>query len=175
MDLDNFQVENKSSGQPYWVGPDGGTQDGCLSISHRAGQAFCAVTYQAGACLGADLELVEARDPIFLEDYLGPRERELALACQGGWRDFFITLAWSAKEAAFKALGTGLRMDTRKIQLVAGLECLATGSAISENWQEMELAGEGLPGPAQAFWMKRGDFILSLVVLGDERPILHEV
>lgn len=136
---------------------------------------MCALSHQTGARLGADLELVEVRDPIFLEDYLGPRERDLALACQGEQRDFFVTLAWSAKEAAFKALGTGLRMDTRKIELVSEIGWLARGDTPPQSWQAMELAGPGLPGPAQAFWQCRGAFVLTLVVLGEEVLSLNEI
>lgn len=167
-------MENESGGQPYLLGPDGARLPGCLSISHREGQALCALSFQPGARLGADLEWVEPRDPIFIADYLGLHERQLALGVDGDLRDFFVTLAWSAKEAAFKALGTGLRMDTRRIEIVGGFDWLAVGALLPQGWQPMSLAGPGLPGPARAFWQLRGKYILVFVALGSEALQLVE-
>ena len=158
MDLDAFQIENEAGGQPFIIGPDGRRMEGCLSISHREGKAFCAHTIQPGARLGADLEKVEWRDPIFLEDYLGEDERSLALSFEGDRRDFLVTLAWSAKEAAFKALGTGLRMDTRKIEIKSGMEEWASADHELQGWQKFELGGPGLPETAHSFWQRGGGF-----------------
>lgn len=84
----------------------------CISISHSTGVAACAVA-PAGATVGCDLEVVEPRDPAFVTDYFTAEEQEAISQAAKSQRDTLITLLWSAKESALKALRTGLRLDTR--------------------------------------------------------------
>jgi 4'-phosphopantetheinyl transferase len=83
-----------------------------ISFSHRAGRAVCAVaTY--GAALGCDLEVIETRSDAFVADYFATEEQALvARAAPADW-PWLVTLLWSAKESALKALRAGLRLDTR--------------------------------------------------------------
>jgi 4'-phosphopantetheinyl transferase len=171
----SIRVENEPSGKPFFVGPNGQRLDGCLSISHRESKSFCAFSTRPGAQLGADLEKIEPRDPIFIEDYLGVNERSLALACEGPERDFIVTLAWSVKEAVFKALGTGLRIDTRKVDISGGLKELSFGKNQPPAWRKLKITCAELHVGAQVFWRQNRDFILNLVVLGDDHPVLHDV
>lgn len=82
-----------------------------ISLSHRDGIAACAVAGSKMA-LGCDLETIEPRSAAFLSDYFTAEEQRLVVS-GGASRDLLLTLLWSAKESALKALHTGLRLDTR--------------------------------------------------------------
>jgi 4'-phosphopantetheinyl transferase EntD len=87
-----------------------------ISLSHRAGCAVCAVA-PAGVTLGCDLELVEPRSVAFVDDFFTDDERRRVLAVPECDRPRIATLTWSAKESALKALRTGLRRDTRSVEV----------------------------------------------------------
>jgi len=89
-----------------------------ISISHRDGNALCAVA-GSDASLGCDLEAVEPRSDAFVRDYFTPAEVQLIDGVPAGERDVLVTLVWSAKESALKALRTGLRVDTRSVEVDA--------------------------------------------------------
>jgi 4'-phosphopantetheinyl transferase len=104
--------------------PDGAPQpllDGepapvALSFSHRAGRAACAVA-PAGSALGCDLELVEPRSDAFLRDFFTGAERDRILRAELADRPLLANLVWSAKESVLKARRTGLRADTRGVEV----------------------------------------------------------
>jgi 4'-phosphopantetheinyl transferase len=85
-----------------------------ISLSHRAGRAVCAVA-AARCTLGCDLEVVESHSDAFIADYLAPEEQALVALVAPEHRPWLVTLLWSAKESALKALGAGLRIDTRRV------------------------------------------------------------
>jgi 4'-phosphopantetheinyl transferase len=101
-----------------------------LSISHSRDRAFCAISAGAAACVGADIEKVEPRDPGFVADYFTPTELEQLRAARHSERDIIATAIWSAKEAALKALRLGLTVDTRALSCtLSPPERLQTGWA----------------------------------------------
>jgi 4'-phosphopantetheinyl transferase len=118
-----------------------------LSISHSHGHGLAALLPQpvtgqgvdAAAkgrrpVLGCDLELIEPRELNFVHDFFTPGELAAVQALPPGPdRDTLITVIWSAKEAALKALREGLRLDTRQI------DC-----AIA--WPAGAMPGAGRPG-----------------------------
>ena len=63
--------------------------------------------------MGVDLEQVEARHPSFVEEWFS--EQESALLAGDPYR---VTVAWSAKEAVLKALGQGMALNPREIQVL---------------------------------------------------------
>lgn len=85
-----------------------------ISLSHRAGQAVCAVA-PAGTALGCDLELIEPRIETFAADYFSLEEQDLVAQSSPDEQPQLVTLIWSAKESALKALRAGLRLDTRSV------------------------------------------------------------
>ena len=87
-----------------------------ISLSHRAGRAVCAVASPHTA-LGCDLEVVEPRCDAFLSDYFTAGEQALVTSATPANQARVVTLLWSAKESALKALGVGLRLDTRCVQV----------------------------------------------------------
>ena len=111
--LQEIEVRPAPSGAPeLFIGK--GPAAVTLSISHRAGIAVCAIA-MAGAALGCDVELIELRSESFFTDYFTAEEQEL-IACQPEeHRPRLVTLLWSAKESALKALHEGLRVDTRRV------------------------------------------------------------
>jgi len=71
-----------------------------------------------------------------------------------------VTLLWSAKESALKALGVGLRADTRSVSLAEPPEsgCLRNADPI---WRRLSMRcafGE-LPG----WWQSSDDFVRTVV------------
>ncbi len=90
-----------------------------LSLSHRAGRAL-AVLATRGRGVGCDLELVEPRSTAFIEQWLAPAERALVRGVPSGERAWMANLIWSAKEAAAKARGEGLRLDVRRAEVALG-------------------------------------------------------
>ncbi len=85
-----------------------------LSLSHSRGVGFAAAA-AAVLALGCDVETVEARSPEFVADYFTESERAW-IAALPGERAMRANLLWSAKESALKAIGEGLRLDTRSVE-----------------------------------------------------------
>lgn len=90
-----------------------------ISISHSNQRSLCAV----GPCdlkIGCDLEFIEPRENIFLQDYFTPEELffvEQNTFCE---RSLAGTLIWSSKESVLKILREGLRRDTRSVSIQSG-------------------------------------------------------
>src|SRR5579864_2436135 len=93
-----------------------------ISLSHRAGIAMCALALP-GAGIGCDLEVIEPRSSAFIADYFTAREQALVERTLLEERPLLVTLLWSAKESALKALHTGLRLNTScmDVSLIEGL------------------------------------------------------
>ena len=95
-----------------------------ISLSHRAGRAVCAVaTYRSA--LGCDLEVIEPHSDAFIADYFATEEQALVARAAPADRPWLVTLLWSAKESALKALRAGLRLDTRRV-IVTLVDVLGT-------------------------------------------------
>jgi phosphopantetheinyl transferase len=82
-----------------------------ISLSHRDRVAVCALTSPEVA-LGCDLEVLEPHSDGFVRDYFTVEEQSL-ISQSPADRLWVVSLLWSAKESALKALGAGLRLDTR--------------------------------------------------------------
>ncbi|MBI3941378.1 MAG: 4'-phosphopantetheinyl transferase superfamily protein [Chloroflexi bacterium] len=109
-----------------------------ISLSHSDDHAFCAIVasgsdqYQASLLLdtdpagqefvGADIEQVERRSWLFVEDYFTTEEIEQVKNTPEPLQDTIITAIWSAKEAVLKALRLGLTVDTRAVSCVMSWE-----------------------------------------------------
>jgi phosphopantetheinyl transferase (holo-ACP synthase) len=89
-----------------------------VSISHSDGMGL-AVAAAGPIALGCDVERIEPRTERFVRDYFTAAERERVAGTAMADRAAVVSLIWSAKEAALKVLGEGLRLDTRAV----GVEC----------------------------------------------------
>jgi 4'-phosphopantetheinyl transferase len=87
-----------------------------ISLSHRSGRAMCAVAL-SGECIGCDLEMIEARSNAFTADYFTVNEQTLVERMPAEKRPLMVTLLWSAKESALKAMHMGLRLDTTRLDV----------------------------------------------------------
>jgi 4'-phosphopantetheinyl transferase len=113
--LAGIEIRSAASGAPA-VFLAGEAAAVAISLSHCAGQAVCAVA-PPDAALGCDLETVEPRSDTFVSDYFTAEEQALVGAATRANQPQLVTLLWSAKESALKALGVGLRLDTRCVSV----------------------------------------------------------
>ncbi|NPV56112.1 MAG: 4'-phosphopantetheinyl transferase superfamily protein [Anaerolineae bacterium] len=165
----NIAIHNQPDGAPYVEIEGAGRLPGCLSLSHRDGRAACAWSADPALRHGIDLERIESRHPAFAGDYLTTAENAFAITLPESQRPLWITLAWSAREAALKALGTGLRLDTRRLAVslpeLAALEPAGV-------WQPLAIAVDaGAPAVLPGWWQRRGEFMLTLVTMGSTPDI----
>jgi 4'-phosphopantetheinyl transferase len=169
--LGRIGVLNRRTGAPY-VQVDGTELGLDVSLTDRAGWAVCLVAPDLGA-VGVDLEIVEPRSRGFVRDFLTPAEQELVASVPGpdGF-DAAANLIWSAKESALKVLRTGLRADTRSVEVkiadpqaiadsLATADPLATADAASAGWQRLHVTSgaDRFPG----WWRRDGVFLLTVV------------
>lgn len=124
-----------------------------VSFSHRAGRAACAVA-PAGTRLGCDLEWVEPRSEDFIRDFFTPPEVDLVLGAPCEDRPLLANLVWSAKESALKALHTGLREDTRSVE-VRLLER-------EEDWSRLEIRRPLSEETFHGWWRRDAGWVLTL-------------
>jgi len=111
-----IEIRHEPSGAPCaWV--DDRPIAWQVSLTDRADWAVCLLSPGASR-IGCDLELVEARSAAFVDDFFTPEEqRYVAGRPDPVARDLAANLIWSAKESALKVLTTGLRRDTRSVEV----------------------------------------------------------
>ncbi len=133
-----------------------------LSLSHRAGSAL-AVLASPGAPVGCDLELVEKRSPAFVRQWLAPSEQALVGRARTGEQARLANLIWSAKEAAAKARGEGLRLDVRHAEVT-----LADLTAGAGDWRPLRVDWRGDNVPEHDEGWFRGDSRWVMTVVGGD-------
>jgi 4'-phosphopantetheinyl transferase len=137
-----------------------------VSLTDRAGWAVCLLG-GPDARLGCDVEIVEARSAGFVTDFLTPAEQRYVDAREGRDRDAAANLIWSAKESALKVLQTGLRRDTRSVEVALLGPGDPSGDADHGGWAPLEVCGaEGVRMPG--WWRRDGLF---LVTVASEQPL----
>lgn len=162
-----IEVRNRPTGAPQgWL--DGRPLALEISLSDRAGWAVCLVADgpddRGGGALGIDLELVEPRSAGFVRDFLTePEQRYVAGQPDELARHVAANLLWSAKESALKVLQTGLRADTRTVQVAVEHAPDAAG------WSPLQVQGrDGRVFPG--WWRLDGNFLLTLAAEQPVRP-----
>jgi 4'-phosphopantetheinyl transferase len=156
--LARIAVPNAPSGAPY-VLIDGAPAGWHISLTDRAGCAVC-VVHTAG--VGCDLELVEPRSDGFVEDFLTFPER----AYVAGQPDLparheAANLVWSAKESALKVLRTGLRRDTRTVEV--SVQAGGPGA-----WAPLTIRTGG--PTLHGWWRRDGPYLLTVAALEAGSP-----
>jgi 4'-phosphopantetheinyl transferase len=153
--LASIEIANNADGAPQ--ANYSGAWDGCaVSLSHSHGVALCAVAAPTFA-LGCDLELVEPRGPGFLADYFTSREKSMVEATDRDQQAWLITALWSAKESALKVLGTGLRRDTRDVEICSMVRNSSRG------WLPLSVLVTPEDRRLQGWWCRRNNHLLTLV------------
>ena len=118
-----------------------------VSIAHTEGVAVGLACRDPGAGVGVDVERVVPRSPAFEGLAFTDEERALLDRVSSGDRDSWIARLWCAKEAAAKALGTGLGykprdLVIRKIDESTGTIAVEVGGEIAR--QRPDHAGHAL-------------------------------
>jgi len=126
-----------------------------LSMTDRAGWAVCLIA-QPQLAVGCDLELIETRSSAFVADYLTePEQRLVRSAGDDAERARVANLVWCGKESALKVLRTGLRRDTRSVEVSFPIE----GS--KDGWAPLLVTAQ--EGPRFPGWWRRfGAFLLTV-------------
>lgn len=144
---------------------DGARAELELSISHRAGRAL-AVIASPGARVGCDLELVEERSRAFVEQWLAPAEQALLRRTRVGEQAWLANLLWSAKEAATKARGEGLRLDVRHAKVTFGV---TAGAA--DGWRRLHVDwGNDVLGDHDGWFRRESTWVMTVVGGDPDRP-----
>ncbi|MGA5299593.1 4'-phosphopantetheinyl transferase family protein [Nucisporomicrobium flavum] len=153
--LAGVEVLNAADGSPYLL-VNGAAPGFDVSLADRAGWAVCVVGRRAGC----DLELVEPRSPAFVRDYLTAAEQRLAAG-----DELAANLIWSAKESALKVLRTGLRRDTRSVEVTPD-------PAGGDGWGALGVRVAGGP-PLTGWWRREGAFVITVVTPAPDVPPIH--
>jgi len=154
--LARVSVPNRRSGAPY-VEVDGKPLGLDVSLTDRAGWGVCLVGSDLGA-VGCDVEIVEPRSSGFVQDFLTAGEqRVVAEAADQEQRQVLANLFWSTKESALKVLRTGLRRDTRSVEVVLDDPTLRRHGEWSP-LQVVSVTGASMPG----WWLRDGVWLLSV-------------
>lgn len=90
-----------------------------ISLSHSREYGFCC-TAREPAVVGCDVETIGRRGEEFVVHWFTDAEREKVAGVAGEARSSAVTVIWSAKESAVKALGVGLRMNARDVRVDPG-------------------------------------------------------
>lgn len=131
-----FSILNDEAGVPYVDREGQGRLSLSLSISHRGDWGLAAVALSPTARIGVDLETVEPRDPALVRQFFSASEADRVAKAASRDADRTIARIWSAKEAVLKAIGIGLRHDTRDI--VVGDE-IAVPPGAPEAWRALDM------------------------------------
>jgi len=151
--LQEIEIRSSSSGAPE-VFLANRPAPVTISLSHRDGIALCAVA-PSKVALGGDLEIIEPHSDAFLTDYFTAEEQ--ALVARSADRNLLLALLWSAKESALKALGAGLRLDTRCVVVhPGGADC---GPDAWHALQVCHSSGQVFYG----WWQQTGELMRTLV------------
>jgi 4'-phosphopantetheinyl transferase len=159
--LGRIGVLNRRTGAPF-VEVDDRALGLDISLTDRAGWAVCLVGPDLGA-VGVDLEIVEPRSAGFVRDFLTPAEQAIVADAPGpDGHDASANLIWSAKESALKVLRTGLRADTRTVEVVledpSGIK---GGARRADGWQRLSVSSGDSRFPG--WWRRDGVFLLTMV------------
>jgi 4'-phosphopantetheinyl transferase len=150
--LSTIEIRHEPSGAPYAC-VDGEPIAWQLSLTDRADWAVCLLsngTYR----VGCDLELVEPRTPAFVEDYFTiDEQRYVARSGDSVEHSLVANLIWSAKESALKVLTTGLRRDTRSVEV--------RPEHSDAGWGRLNIStAEGTT--LYGWWQRYGSFVLTV-------------
>ena len=153
-DLARIEIRAMASGKPE-VFLEGQPAPFSISISHSVGVAACAVA-SGGTALGCDLETIEPRSGAFVRDYFTAAETTAVEQAAEDERPLLVTLIWSAKESALKALGEGLRLDTRAVEVSAG-------APPDDAWARLQVRCRPAGRIFEGWWKAGQGFVRTLV------------
>lgn len=124
-----------------------------------------------GVRCGCDLEQLEPRSEALIADHFTPAEIARIHAAATPEATVLATnLTWSTKEAALKLLRTGLRRDTRSVEV----EWSEPPSETTDepDWQPLRVTGREAtdPAPLPGWWLPLPGAVLTLVTVPSGPP-----
>lgn len=136
-----------------------------LSLSHTEGVAAAAMV-DLPIRVGIDVEQAIATPDRIVQDYFQPCEAALCARVQGTRRSARAGAIWALKEAGLKSLGTGLRLPTSAIVVLAMQD-----EVDGQGWSRVEMVlGDTSPEPGgrlRAWIRTHGDVLVALCARGD--------
>jgi phosphopantetheinyl transferase len=127
-----------------------------ISISHSHDRGLCAIA-PGGTLVGCDLERVEQRVDEFPAEWFTYSEQDAIASARPTDRNLLVTLVWSAKESALKALGLGLTITTQALT-VKMVETQPSGE-----WRPLHVHLVDTPEPLFGWWKTDGEDLLTVV------------
>ncbi|MCX8025553.1 MAG: 4'-phosphopantetheinyl transferase superfamily protein, partial [Thermanaerothrix sp.] len=165
IEVQRISILRSAQGSPQvWVSPETPFPVS-LSLSHREGWVACALALVPDLALGIDLEVIEARPYYFVEDFFTVEEQAFLQGLSANQRVLAVTLIWSLKEAALKALRVGLTWDTRRVNVR-----LPSGLPLDSFWRAAEISVRGIYAPWRAWWCVVGQSVLTLAICTETMP-----
>lgn len=157
--IQNIEILNEESGAPFLHIQGRQEYPGRVSLSHSNGYAFCAYSPD-DISFGVDLELVETRSKVFSEDFFTTKESEQIAKIDIVEQSQYVTVIWSGKESVLKALSTGLRVDTRSVEVTIPEEPVE-----KNGWRSLALESSLFKNDSLSLlWRREGDFVLTACV-----------
>jgi 4'-phosphopantetheinyl transferase len=154
--LRQIEIRRTPSGAPEAF-VDGANSRASVSISHSHQRALAVVAPRSSA-LGCDLEMIESRMDVFVNDFFTQPEIETVARCAGAdERHAATTLIWSAKESALKLLRVGLTADTRSVEVQ-----IEHGGIPASQWRRMRV--NAVDGRSFSGWWLRSDDWMRTIV-----------
>jgi 4'-phosphopantetheinyl transferase len=167
----NICIRKETGGRPYIFMDGQGRLGGGFSLSHSNGFVFCGYSPSFALNYGLDLEKIEERKLEFIEDYFTPQEIEKYIQTGSDHKNDYTTLIWSAKEATLKALGKGLAIDTRKVEVIP-----LDGKPEFEGWNSCDVViNSGVEKGYKVLWQETGGFIRTISFPAGEPVRLMEL
>ena len=118
-DFQNFEILPGAGGRPVATMKLGSMAriplGNGLSLSHREGATLSAVSAGPAVRVGADVELMEPRSELMLDDYFSAGEAAVLAGLPGPLGAHAIALGWSIKESVLKAVGRGLTLPATAV------------------------------------------------------------
>lgn len=162
----DITVANDPFGMPFAL-VQGQVIPGSLSLSHSGDLGVSAYSRTASFTLGVDAEMLAPRSAAFVQDFYTPREAAFITRQTADKRSEWINRLWSAKEAVLKALGLGLRVDTRRVEILPG-----SYPVRADGWQMLQVQSQLFQaGACQVFSRCEDGFVISLAVLSPKEQI----
>jgi len=158
-----IHISNDDLGKPLCNCPDVH-----VSISHKETIAIaCVVSEEDAHGVGIDLEFVSPRERAMWEQFFTPAEQALALRMareRESEQSTYFTHLWSIKEAVSKAVGLGLRVDSRQFEV---LELSPAGKARVElhDFDSAERPDSALSGKVSAWVEQRNGYVIARSLL----------
>jgi phosphopantetheinyl transferase len=152
----HIRVRKENSGIPF-IEIAGKGRLGWLSLSHSHQGVLAAFSSDGSLRFGVDLERLETRSAELRSDFFTSAEDAWVANLPAGDQALAANLVWSAKEAYLKAIGMGLQLDTRRVEIQA---CDLHQSI---DWRELNFTVDGAANPAlRMVYRVEGQYVLTL-------------